>query len=75
MTAPVNEDLLRHWLRTSDDAQERAVRTATRLRERVEFYEELRERLVAERDALRALLADPSVPEVIRKLAKAAERT
>lgn len=75
MSVAPSEELLRTWLRSSDDAYERAVRTAVGLRERVEFYEGLRVRLVAERDALRALLGDARVPEDIRKLAKAAERT
>jgi succinate dehydrogenase/fumarate reductase flavoprotein subunit len=42
----------RAWLRSSDDAYERAVRTATTLRERLEEMERVRERLVSQRDAI-----------------------
>lgn len=40
------------WLRSGDDAYERAVRTAAMLRTRLEEMEQIRARLVADRDAL-----------------------
>ena len=73
--ASVTPDMLRGWLRSSDDAYARAVRTAGTLQERLDQYEIIRARLVAERDELRALLARDDVPLIVREMAKKAQRT
>jgi arsenate reductase-like glutaredoxin family protein len=74
--AAPSTDQLRAWLRSADDAYERAVRTAGTLAERLDTYETIRADLVAERDALRMLLRKhaPQVTDGDVALATAAAR-